>query len=417
MKLMICIVISKKSLMKITCNIVPTPVTGDIYNKFKEKSNENKLFTKAIKGNPIVCKAPFPKILNNFYTLNYSIPIFGNGVILTIFPESAPTFSCSSSTGDNDLYYFQIRIQYNEVSQKMRFTCIEPISSSPVEITIPDNTEIKIKFESSSDFYLTSYIVTIQDSSSTTMATYNGNRTCSSSNTDPNACLPNYFCDGGLCKECNAKCNRCSSDGSCTKCNVLSTSSSPDCAINYVNLADYKTFSHIIYAPVTSRITMGFWILLPAPQKGKSSILITDFLYLTLDIENRVAYCYVYPNLFYKYSAKINLSFDVINAKWFHITCAMSFYHKMFYINSVSNGTNNQDLQPLKHSLNYIHNTEIDEEFYFPIYISKNENLKTEFIDFENIEGGAYLKYFTIFSEYLPYTFHYMYCDFKFTKK
>ena len=243
------------------------------------------------------------------------------------------------------------------------------------------------------------------------MATYNGNRTCSSSNTEPNACLPNYFCDGGLCKECNAKCNRCSSDGSCTKCNVLSTS--PDCVINYVNLADYKSFSRLIYAPVTSRITMGFWIFLPAPQKGKSSILITDFLYLTLDIENRVAYCYVYPNLFYKYSAKINLSFDVINAKWFHITCAMSFYHKMFYINSVSNGINNEDLQPLKHSLNYLHNTEIDEEFYFPIYINENEKLKTEFIDFENIEGGAYLKYFTIFSEYLPFTFHYMYFDFK----
>ena len=167
---------------KESCEIktVANPSASDyeeMLNKFQKISNENTLFSNYIYGKEIECKAPFPKILNNLYTLTFIIPIYH-------LSSSTSNFKIFISSGlicqhsFSGLKNFKITIKYNEVSQKMLFTCIEPVSSSTKEINISDNTDIKIIFSSSDSglFYLTSYVVTIKDSSSTTVATYNGNK-------------------------------------------------------------------------------------------------------------------------------------------------------------------------------------------------------------------------------------------------
>ena len=294
-----------------------TNININIYDKFRNFSNEEELFHEYIASREIICNAPFPKIVNPNYELTYKFPVYtvNSNKISISFNDN---IVCFQEMNGLSLFYFEIVIKY--IEPNMVFQCTTPSSDSFSEIEIDDPIKVKFSSDSGEKLYLTSYIVTFVDSSENEAATYNGMEECENDLSKPNACLPNYICDGGKCKKCDASCNRCKNSGidKCTKCNVLTTyePEGNTCNINYVNLMNYNSINYRIPAITSGRVTMGFWLFLPdITANGKFNILITDFLSLDFEVDgSSTVTCYVYPTLFSD-EFEYNASYKIISPR------------------------------------------------------------------------------------------------------
>ena len=402
----------------------------DYLNNNPDITNERSIFKKYIESNNVVeCTAPFPKILTDVYKLTYIIPIYVQNPEMNVSISFNGKKICWREFKGLEYYEIIITSRPSSTSnkRKMSFSCSNQITNE-IEIEIEDDS-IMVKFTKEPSttppdthyFYISNYIVTIKQKTNQYYTTLNGATTCSNTNDAPNRCLPHYYCaGGGICKKCHSSCYTCSGPNKdqCILCNRLTykLSNLNTCEINYLNLKNFDNFNIEIDAPKTHRVTVGFWIFLSNPKNEKLYIVFQDYFTIKLILTNNNlnAYCYAYPNLLLSNddnSFYVKQNINDIKARWFHITCAMSFDEELFYINYVKEGSNQITLSQLKHMLLYLNSSlNIKDPIYRPISFEKK---KIEFNDFKLSNGNVYLKYFTVFQEYFKPKLQYMYFDFQ----
>lgn len=262
--------------------------------------------------------------------------------------------------------------------------------------TTREPVEYKIEFKSKNnppaEFVLSNYHVTIEDKGIKTGTDYqtsfirsrNGLNTCE---VDED-CFTGFMCLGHKCLQCHSTCLRCTVDISesnarnyCSQCNAMSVSRFPNigvCEMGYVDMSQFENFEVSVQPDgndFNDRVTMGFWVFFAntfysATNSGSIfHVVLKDRLVASLIPGNKVVrvYCHVFEDIFRHRTSDITLSNDYesqmeegyylvedvpsfaqkqymqgdddynIDGHWFHVTCAESFDHGLFYIKTVIN--------------------------------------------------------------------------------
>ena len=311
---------------------------------------------------------------------------------------------------------------------------------------------------------LSNYHVTIEDQTIKTGIEYqnffirsrNGLNTCDADED----CFTGFMCLGHKCLQCHSTCLRCSVDTSesnarnfCTKCNALSVSQTPNlglCEMAYVDMSQFESFE----VPVkpdgndfNDRETMGFWAFFAnsfysATNSGSIfHIVLKDRLVASMIPGNKVVrvYCHVFEDIFRHRTSDITLSDDYesqmedgyylmedvpsfaqkqymqgdddynIDGHWFHVTCAESFDHGLFYIKTVINGESDIKETNLRHEPLY---PNVENDQYFRHIINDGDYLYLSFKNFGSSGTKIFLRNFILFKEYIPKHMQYMYFNF-----
>ena len=415
----------------------------NIYDSNEEnQSNEYDLFKYSV-GNQysFQCNAPFPKIMNQNYKLSYRVAVLipsSSNIKILFIGDNSNSITFNIPAQANEIKYLTFNITSRDSSDPTKRIMSFNYNGNTQSIIVSDKIKIKFQTSTSNNIYASNYIVTIQDTSTDKYATLNGERDCD----DNNPCIPNYMCSGGLCKKCHQSCNLCSHDesisnskSSCKRCNVLTfdNQAEGECPINYIDLHYFKDFDVSMNAIITHRVTMGLWVFISQSTAADTSfkIVITDFLILKITASSNIVEfkCTVFENLNRKYweatypdqelvisipsvSQKLKMKNHSIIGHWFHVTCAMSFDHTMFYQTSVINGVTETNRKNLPYERLFGADLEKNDVYYRPIY-EKNEVIPIHFTGFSNFQYPIFIKYFTVFQDFIPIKTLYMYYDFQ----
>ena len=311
---------------------------------------------------------------------------------------------------------------------------------------------------------LSNYKVTIEDQTIKTGTDYqssfirsrNGLNTCDKEED----CFPGFMCLGHLCLKCHSTCLRCSVDISesnarnfCTKCNALSVSEIPNnglCEMAYVDMSSFENIEISVKPDgndFNDRETMGFWVFFAntfysATNSGSIfHVVLKDRLVASLIPGNKIVrvYCHTFEDIFRHRTSDITLSNDYesqmedgyylmedvpsfaqkqfmqgdddynIDGHWFHVTCAESFDHGLFYIKTVINGEKDIKETSLRHEPLYAN---VENDQYFRHIINDGDYLYVSFKNFGASGTKIFLRNFILFKEYIPKHMQYMYFNF-----
>ena len=333
------------------------------------------------------------------------------------------------------------------------------------------NTDGKFKFVFNSDdsalkIYISFYQVLLEDSTSSYYLSYNDNKIIRTFNgmeqcksiVDEYKCLLGYYCTGkNVCQKCDESCNECSLSGGCQNCGVLTdvdgtgTGTGGNCKINYVDLTNFEDIYldvPLIDKEFHERSTFGFWIFISDMSKAKAGnsnifhVVLKDRYVLSIipsEISTGV-YCHAYEDLYRTITSETmyeshytdregsyvlyriipsDEQLKYINGRdlsgqWFHVSCGLSFDHKMYHVKTVVNGEENSIERALRHENLYYDsakNQYVENDIYSRHILTDN-NLKLEIRNFGKAGTKIYMKYFLFFQEYIPPSFNFMYFDF-----
>ena len=333
----------------------------------------------------------------------------------------------------------------------------EPIKFYLDFIPVPDTSTNK---------YVTfsNYRVTIEDQIIKTGTEYqtsfvrsrNGLNTCDKDRD----CFVGFMCLGHKCLQCHSSCLRCTVDitesnarNYCSRCNALSVSQTPVlglCEMGYVDLSQFESFEVQVKPDgndFNDRETMGFWVFFAntfysATNSGSIfHVVLKDRLVASLIPGNKVVrvYCHVFEDIFRHRTSDISLSNDYesqmedgyylmedvpsfaqkqymqgdndynVDGHWFHVTCAESFDHGLFYIKTVINGEKDIKETSLKHEPLYAN---VENDQYFRHIINDGDYLFVSFKNFGASGSKIFLRNFILFKEYIPKHMQYMYFNF-----
>ena len=334
--------------------------------------------------------------------------------------------------------------------------------------TTREPVEYKIEFKSkktpSVEFVLSNYHVTIEDKGIKTGTDYrtsfirsrNGLNTCEVDDD----CFTGFMCLGHKCLQCHSTCLRCTVDNSesnarnyCSQCNAMSVSRFPNigvCEMGYVDMSQFENFEVSVKPDgndFNDRETMGFWVFFAntfysATNSGSIfHVVLKDRLVASLIPGNKVVrvYCHVFEDIFRHRTSDITLSNDYetqmeegyylvedvpsfaqkqymqgdddynIDGHWFHVTCAESFDHGLFYIKTVINNEKDIKETNLRYEPLY-ENVENDQ--YFRHIINDGDYLTLAFKNWGSSGTKVFLRNFILFKEYIPKQMQYMYFNF-----
>ena len=331
------------------------------------------------------------------------------------------------------------------------------------------NTDDKLQFILGKDsntfnIYISFYQVILEDSSSSyflsytdnkIVRTFNGMEKCDN-NLAEATCLTGYTCDGNECQKCDSTCYECETPGSCKSCNVLTdvdnTNTGTSCELNYIDLSNFDDFE--IDVPLYSnefheRSTMGFWIFISDMTKartGNSNIyhVVLKDRYVISIIPNDIyvgVYCHAYEDLYRTittetifeshYSDRQSeyvlyrniptaeqlkyINSNDLSGQWFHVSCGLSFDHKMYHLTTVINGEVDYYEKALRHENLYYDsekNEYIENDIYYRHIVKDEAKLIVQFKNFGKAGTKVFLKYFLLFQEYIPPSYKFMYYDF-----
>ena len=323
-----------------------------------------------------------------------------NFKLYAIPPNTDPeTEICNIKLEANKIKMVQIDIKTDTENTfgaevRMVFACAGSIKKAYIKSY--GDEYYNFKYTSTDTIYLSNFRITAKDtliktgleSNKILLRSKNGlssPNSCKKQYTDED-CFRGHVCIIDTCRKCHYSCSSCynsDSYGSCEKCSPLTISENQDpinglCPINFVDISQFKDF-YINIEPYgnefNERATIGLWLFF-ADLTGSRS-LEYDIYHIVL--ENRIvislypgdnkltAYCHTYEDLYRKvtsdtklYSSyadkssdyvapqvipgegqarqKDGLDIETMNGKWFHISCAISFPQKRYYIKSVVNG-------------------------------------------------------------------------------
>ena len=163
-------------------------------------------------------------------------------------------------------------------------------TTTETPVSIYGDPELNIEFisKTSSDFVLSNYRVTVNDTTSITGVKYNTTMIRSKNGlhncTKDLDCFIGFMCTDFECKPCHTSCSECIQDDSnpasmnyCKECNVLSTSSTPKdgfCDIAYTDLTLFKDFDVKVKPDnqeFNDRETLGFWIFFSNTKSSRKN--------------------------------------------------------------------------------------------------------------------------------------------------
>ena len=350
----------------------------------------------------------------------------------------------------------------NEVETE--FFCKNNNKLKVLKLKEPLNLFLQIVSDNSNNFALSNYKTTIIDQSIKTGEEYktyfirskNGLNTCK----EDDDCFEGHLCLGNLCLKCHSSCLRCSVDISesnannyCTKCNSLSVSQQPDrgvCEMGYVEISQFENFEINILPDgndFNDRETMGFWVFFANTFYSATNygsifhVVLKDRLVVSLIPGNKVVrvYCHPFEDIFRHCTSDITLSNEYesqkeegyyiieevpsqeqkaymqgdddynIDGHWFHVTCAESFDHGLFYLKTVINGEKYIKESALKHETLY---PNVENDQYFRHIINDGDYLTLQFKNWGTSGSKIYMKNFVLFKEYIPSHMQYMYFNF-----
>ena len=414
-------------------------------NSIPNISEETELYSNYMEGKNIICDAQFTSIHNSNYILYYKIAIISNSLIeINLISQTNPNTLKICSKTITDYHIFRIKIRSILLSTanhiRMYFKCDD---ENEVNMEITGEETFKIQFNSNNVIYLSNYLISIIDISLNPYGTKNGLL----DNINPN-CIPQFYKSGTKCEKCHYLCYKCSSSlTTCDKCNILSeyNNNINNCKINYINFQNFQDFNFEIGPPETHRITFGYWVYISNPENISNlsnnifHIVLGDLIISTININRDTVdnYCHVFENLnqdlkstlnFGNYKNKIIDDYFVYNTspnslqknymdnlnikgQWFFSSCAMSFDHESFYVNTVINNKDNFALKSFKKEKMFNDNIYFN-DYHFRINFNNNKKMIVYFKNFGQLSSNIFIKNLIIFKEYLPYDFHYMYFDF-----
>ena len=389
---------------------------------------------------------------------------------LRITPKVSSSYDipiCVFGTKGLSADWFKMNIKSKQtVTNKitMIFTCD---GENDVKSDFNTDDSFKFTFEignPSYNIYISFYQVLLEDSSSAYISsyntnniirTYNGMEKCDTIN-DENKCLIGYACSAGSCTKCDDSCFECSNNGQCQNCNVLTdvdnTGTGVTCEKNYIdfsNFEDIKVNVKLFSNEFHERSTMGFWIFISDMSRarlGNSNIyhVVLKDRYVLSIIPNELStgvYIHAYEDLYRKITSETlyetyytdresdyvlyrkiptaeqlkYINGQDLSGQWFHVSCALSFDHKMFHVSTVINGEQSYIESALRHENLYydsIKNEYVENDIYNRHIINDGQNLVVEFKNFGKAGSKVYLKYFLLFQEYIPPSYKYMYYDY-----
>ena len=328
----------------------------------------------------------------------------------------------------------------------------------------PATLYLEIKSNTGDNIVLSNYRTTIEDKSIKTGVEYqtnfirsrNGLNTCK----EDEDCFDGYICVGNVCLKCHSSCLRCTVDISesnaknfCKKCNSLSVSQLPNlgiCEMGYVEISQFENFEINILPDgndFNDRETIGFWVFFANTFYSATNygsifhVVLKDRLVVSLIPGNKVVrvYCHPFEDIFRHGTSDITLSDEYesqkedgyyiieevpsqeqkqymqgdddynIDGHWFHVTCAESFDHGLFYLKTVINGEKYTKEASLKHETLY-NNVENDQ--YFRHIINDGDYLTLQFKNWGTSGSKIFMRNFILFKEYIPPNMQYMYFNF-----
>ena len=365
--------------------------------------------------------------------------------------------------------WFKLTIK-SKLTTTNKITMIFSCEGEDVSHNFDVKTDESFKFlfnsdNSDFDIYISFYQVILEDSSSSyvldyndnnIIRTYNGLEKCGTA--DDRKCLIGFLCNGSSkCQKCDETCYECENGGTCQNCNVLTDvdgtgtgAGAGTCKKNYVDLSNFGDLD--IDVPLNSnefheRSTMGFWIFISDLSKARTGnaniyhVVLKDRYVISI-IPNEVStgvYCHAYEDLYRTITSETiyeshytdressyvlyrmipsDEQLKYINGRdlsgqWFHVSCGLSFDHKMYHLTTVINGEAYYIETALRHENLYYDSSKSQyvENDIFNRHIINDNKLKLEFRNFGKAGTKVYLKYFLLFQEYIPPSYKFMYFD------
>ena len=392
-------------------------------------------------------------------------------VNLQIIQSGSINELCQFAMEKDKADWFKMTIK-SKLSSTNKITMMFQCEGENDFISIDVNTDDKFKLVFNSDdtnlmIYISFYQVLLEDSTSSyylsyndnkIIRTYNGMEQCNI-NDNEYKCLIGYFCNGQrICEKCDESCHECSGSGGCLNCGVLTdvdssgTGLGNTCKKNYIDLSNFEDIYidvPLIDKEFHERSTFGFWIFIADMSKARTGnsniyhVVLKDRYVLSI-IPNEIStgvYCHAYEDLYRTITSETmyeshytdregsyvlyraipsDEQLKYINGRdlsgqWFHVSCGLSFDHKMYHVTTVVNGEDNSIERALRHENLYYDSAKkeyVENDIYNRHIIGDNNNLKLEFRNFGKAGTKIYLKYFLLFQEYIPPSFKFMYFDF-----
>ena len=350
----------------------------------------------------------------------------------------------------------------------MIFSCEGEDESHNFDVKTDETFKFLFNSDNSSfNIYISFYQVILEDSSSSYALDYNGNNNIRTYNglencgpTDERKCLIGFFCNTDYkCQKCDEKCLECENDVNCQNCNVLTDEDgtgieaglgAETCKKNYIDLSNFGDLDIDVPLPQNDfheRSTMGFWIFisdLSKARKGNANIyhVVLKDRYVISIIPNELStgvYCHAYEDLYRTITSETiyeshytdressyvlyrmipsDEQLKYINGRdlsgqWFHVSCGLSFDHKMYHLTTVINGEEYYIETALRHENLYYDSSKSQyvENDIFNRHIINDGKLKLEFRNFGRAGTKVYLKYFLLFQEYIPPSYKFMYSN------
>jgi len=442
----------------------------------KNFSEELELLRNYCTGNILTIKTPFPTLHNTGYILKYKLSMTNDNtadsninIDLRIDSTEENKRICvfKMKGGVADWFKMTIKSKLSTTNKiTMMFQCDGENDFQNFDVNTDETFKFILTETSGANIFISFYQVLLEDSSSSYVSsyndnkivrTYNGMEACDNTN-EEKKCLIGYACSSSkTCKTCDSTCFECANEGQCSYCNVLTDvlgdGSGTSCKKNYIDFSNFDDFK--IEVPLESnefheRTTMGFWIFisdLSKARNGNSNIyhVVLKDRYVLSIIPNEIStgiYCHAYEDLYRTITSDTiyeshytdressyvlyrmiptEEQLKYINGKdlsgqWFHVSCGLSFDHKMFHVTTMINGEESSIERALRHENLYYDSSknEYVENDIYNRHIINNDDQKLylEFKNFGKAGSKVYLKYFLLFQEYIPPSYKFMYYDY-----
>ena len=449
-------------------------------NKNKNYFEEIELFKNVMTGYNIECNSNLKVIYDNNLRITYTIPVISDSNTFTLDVKTDTDYIqiCNVNLESNKLKIIQIDIKseinnilLNEVT--MIFKCTDAIINTNIKMSGDKYLTFVFNRQTTTPISLSNYRITVEDLFSKSGINYNKildrskiGLTTDESCTTSFDCFRGHVCVGN-CQKCHyscIECNRPSDLNSCTKCGPLTDNhdsfpQSGVCPLNYVDLSQFEDIEIEILPngrEFHDRATIGLWLFFSDLTYSKSltndiyHIVLVDRMVISLvPGENDITtYCHAYEDLYRKITSDAllhssyldksseyvvssvipsnaqknnRLDIETMNGKWFHISCAISFFHEKFYLKSMVNGQmdaieNNklkkENLYPDSSGFG-LSNDKIENDVYFNHIINDGEYLYLKLKNFGNSKAKIYARHLMFFKEFIPVDLQYMYFNFK----
>ena len=423
-------------------------------------------------GQTFQIKAPFPTLHNTGYVLRYKLSIAAEentniNIYLKISSYTSNQLLCTY-TMEKKADWFEMTI-YSSLTQTNKITmnfCCEKTQTRTSFLVNTEGEEYHFVIEEetlSKKVSISFYHVIIEDTTNSYLTsdytsqiirTMNGMQKCD--NIDPEKqCLIGYNCESEDCKSCDFSCNECDNANNnehCSGCTPLTNAQDSigqqRCPINnidFTNFEDFELEATISDGEFHERSTMGAWFYitdLSKARKGNSNIyhIVFKDRYILSIVPNEISvdvYCHAYEDLYRKITTETTLESNYKNKEgdyvlsqriptsnqrkyidgtdlsghWFYASCALSFDHKKFYVNTMINGELGTWERELRHENLYYDSedsTYIENDIYNRHIMRPGDKLKVQFKNLGNAGSKVFLKYFSLFQVYIPPSYKFM---------